>query len=133
MPKDHPEKSWNVARGEAISMKFVADRAESFLPIESSLPRSLARCSLWTLDHLEQTVREKLLGRCRRPEDQYREIYNVFGRPKPYLTLRNFSQTIRSKLGVIVTAAEAQKLFNRYDANGDGCLDFQEFCQVTCT
>eukprot|EP00947_MAST-08B_sp_MAST-8B-sp1_P003888 g3888.t1 len=128
MPHDYPKKPWNVQRGEQQVRVATASSHRLFLPYEKKLPRALSS-DHWPLDRYEKVIQDKLLGRCRRPEDQFREIYKIFGCPKVGITAGLFQRVLQKKLGMAISADNARRLFARYDCRGDGSLTLQDFCQ----
>ena len=71
-------------------------------------------------------IRDKMVAHCKRPEDQYRTGFQIFGRPKHGISVAVFKKTLR-KLGISITNDEALKLMAKFDVDGSGKLDFDEF------
>ena len=58
-------------------------------PDEPNFPTS-KREFRWSPSEIEQMLRAKLVGLCRRPEEQFQTAYLLFGRPKLGITLSVF-------------------------------------------
>ena len=130
LPQDYPTKPWFTRRGEENARTAARQRVELHLPFEKDVPRSIKK-HRWSINKLEKIIQDKLLGRCRRPEDQYKRYYKLFGCPQNGIAWPLFHQTVVKTLGVAFSEEESKALFGRYDRNKDGSLDFKEFiCNV---
>lgn len=95
-------------------------------PDEPNFPKSTEKFR-WSPLEIENMLRSKLIGLCKRPEEQFQTAYLLFGRPKFGITLSVFLRVCR-KLGMSLTPEEGKMMMSRYDDDGSGDLDFVEFC-----
>ena len=95
-------------------------------PDEPNFPKSTEKFR-WSPLEIENMLRSKLIGLCKRPEEQFQTAYLLFGRPKFGITLTVFLRVCR-KLGMSLTPEEGKMMMSRYDDDGSGDLDFVEFC-----
>ena len=121
MPADYTSKTWQAKRCEAIAEGLTFKVA----PDAPNFPRAHEKFRP-TVEQHEDQLRRALKARCRRPQDQFRVAYLIFGKPKHGITLPVFVRVLR-KLGMHLTTEEATLLMGRYDADGSGQLDFVEF------
>jgi len=122
MPKDYSGKSWVSKRNDAIS----AARKIYVRPDAPNFPES-TKDFRWTPDEIERILRQKLIARCKRPEEQFQTAFLLFGRPKhgiTAVTMKNVCQ----KLGLSVTIDECKRMMVKWDDDHSGKLDFVEFC-----
>jgi len=45
-------------------------------------------------------------------------VFRLFGRPKHGVTWEDFQRQVHTRLGIILTEAEARELFNQFDPEG---------------
>ena len=77
------------------------------------------------LTHLTNLMYRKILERTKCPQDQYREAYQMFGSPTTGIPFREFRQHL-ARLGILVSEHDARRLFNKFDLDGNGAIDFKE-------
>lgn len=91
----------------------------------------------FSLQQLESVLHEKIQQLTSRDSDRYRQILTLFkhqvqrsqGKADAstlHMTSRDFN-TFLAMLGLFATREQADMLFNKYDANGDGELSVHEF------
>lgn len=124
MPKDYTKKTWIQKRGDAIYKKrishtYVRPDAPNF-PVSTKNFR-------WTPNEIEKMLRQKLIARCKRPEEQFQTAFLLFGKPKFGIT-STILQDVCRKLGMSLTTKECKLLMNKWDFDHSGKLDFVEFC-----
>ena len=73
-----------------------------------------------------QVIRQKFDQKARASTDLYRQAYNLFGRPEHGVTKDHFRRTMH-RMGVPVSRNDVNKLFDMWDENGNGILEFCEF------
>lgn len=120
---DYSRKTWNAKRCEQIASK----KHTHVAPDEPNFPASIAAFRPSTEQH-ELWLRRALMARARRPQDQVRVAFHMFGRPKHGITLPIFMRVLR-RLGMSLTRQEGIDLMARYDNDGSGKLDFNEFAR----
>ena len=133
-PKDFSGVSWNVRRDQE---QWVDRKRKSAALMElqhvgmgmkaTSYPLSMQQ-NRATLDELEKIIQQKIEQRAPRPQVQFMTAYKMFGSPKDGLTPDMF-RTNLWRLGIPASQAECNALFNRYDTNHSGSMDFYEFIQ----
>jgi hypothetical protein len=80
----------------------------------------------WNFERLKQLISERLLARVKRPEQTMLEAYKLFGVSKDGGVKRNrFAKALRN-MGLDLTPQEIAELFNRFDVDHSGFLDFDE-------
>ena len=121
IPKAYPRKQWVETRSEEIR----SHSKDYIMPDAPNFPKSM-RNFRWSLQDIENMIRDKMVAHCKRPEDQYRTGFQIFGRPKHGISVAVFKKTLR-KLGISITNDEALKLMAKFDVDGSGKLDFDEF------
>eukprot|EP00942_MAST-04A_sp_MAST-4A-sp1_P010557 g10557.t1 len=77
-------------------------------------------------DKLEQMLQDKIVAGTKKATDVLRHAYYMFGRPQDGITAIMFKHQVR-QLGIPATNEDCRKLFQRYDSDGNGRLDFYEF------
>lgn len=125
MPRDYKRKTWNAKRCEQIQHERAS--VSRVRPDEPNFPRSM-NSFRWRPEEIERMIRQKLRGHCKRPEDQFRVSYQMFGRPKHGITGPIFERVLR-RLGISLTPEEIECMMHRYDKDGSGKLDFSELCR----
>ena len=118
---DYSRKTWISKRCEQIS----SHKRHYVAPDSPNFPASFAAFRPST-DQQEVWLRRALIARAKRPQDQMRAAFHMFGRPKHGITLPIFLRVLR-RLGMSLTVKEAADLMGRYDQDGSGKLDFNEF------
>ena len=125
MPKDYTRKTWVTKRDEQQTRDRHGVGKQNVAPDEPNFPASMQNFR-WSVEEMERMLREKLIARCKRPEEQFQTAFLLFGRPKFGITLKVFIRVLR-KIGMSLTEPEATLLLNKYDVDGSGQLDFVEF------
>jgi Ca2+-binding EF-hand superfamily protein len=123
IPRGFSEKTWTEKRAAEIhehSRNYIHPDAPNF-------PASMKNFR-WSLSEIESMIREKMMNHCKRPEDQFRAGFQLFGRPKHGIGPEVLLKTLR-KLGISLTRDEAINLMVKHDTDGSGKLDFEEFAQ----
>ena len=121
IPKAYSRKQWVETRSEQIR----SHSKDYIMPDAPNFPKSMNNFR-WSLEDIENMIRDKMVAHCKRPEDQYRTGFQIFGRPKHGISVAVFKKTLR-KLGISITNDEALKLMAKFDVDGSGKLDFDEF------
>jgi len=80
----------------------------------------------WTLQEIETIIQDKVKSHTRKPCDQFQEAFRLFGRPQHGFTADVFRMTVKG-WGVDLSRKDSKELFDRYDADGSGDVDFYEF------
>ena len=115
--------------GESIDTSMPQSRPGTSQPQFSPLhkfPPSLSQWE-WTTDDMERIIRQKIMERGQSSKDLLQQAYSLFGRPIDGLTFANFRGTLIRKFGLPFTDEQLKKLFQMYDADGSGHIDFYEF------
>ena len=124
MPKDYTRKTWVIKRDEQLRRDRTG--ADHYVaPDEPNFPASTKNFR-WSVEEMERILRQKLIARCKRPEEQFQTAFLLFGRPKFGITEKVFTRVLR-KIGMSLTPQEAKQLMDKYDDDGSGQLDFVEF------
>ena len=77
------------------------------------------------LDQVISLLYRKIVERTKCPQDQFREAYQMFGSPTTGIPFHEFRKNLHG-LGVILEDEDALRLFNRFDSDGNGAIDFKE-------
>ena len=131
---DSTRPSWNMIRDREQWME--ADRRAAVCKEIGSLgmgqkPIQYPNCmkkDRMDLDTIEALVQRKIEQRARRPEVQMQTAFKMFGSPKDGLSMEMF-KTQLWRMGIPASEDESRRLFNRYDKDGSGVMDFYEFIQ----
>jgi Ca2+-binding EF-hand superfamily protein len=123
IPKNFTRKTWAELRSEDMNKH----RHDYIMPDEPNFPKSMDKFR-WKLEDIEAMIREKMIAHCRRPEDQFRAGFQLFGRPKHGISPHVMRKTL-GKLGISITPDEAVQLMVKFDTDGSGRLDFDEFAR----
>jgi Ca2+-binding EF-hand superfamily protein len=81
-----------------------------------------------TLDELERQIQIRIESRAPRPQVQFMTAYKMFGSPKDGLTPEMFRKQLW-RMAIPCSIDDCNGLFQRYDSNGSGSMDFYEFIQ----
>eukprot|EP00949_MAST-11_sp_MAST-11-sp1_P001115 g1115.t1 len=119
---DYERPTWTTLRQREIALQ---KQKKMIHPDAPYFPKSMEK-HRWTTDQIEALVREKLMAHCKRPEDQFRKSFQMFGRPKHGITPSTLSKVLR-RHGICLKHEELMDFFSRYDVDGSGGLDFGEF------
>jgi Ca2+-binding EF-hand superfamily protein len=129
LPKDYPEKPWYQKRGEQDARRFLHNRAsrndesKGKMFEQTEYPTCLKNFKMNTIK-IEKALYEKLIGHARVGQDEYRKIYDIFGRPSNGITVSHFKKVLH-RLGIPATQGDIQALFDeRYDKSGNGIVQF---------
>jgi hypothetical protein len=130
MPKDYDNRyeQWSVKRQreQAEEAKREAARIEERRLREYPKHHKLAKPSVTQLTTM---LAERLVGRTRRPEDQYREAYRIFGCPRGGVTKERLAEKMAS-LGIVASPRQVDEMFARIDLNKNGRVEFRELCAM---
>lgn len=134
MPPDYTPgvTQWAVKRQDEDRARELARKAAGpEKPYLDDLPAALRahRKSMWTTEKLLAALRDRLMGRVRRPEDQYRLAYRLFSNPRNGVKPRDFQAKLQS-LGFVVTDEDLRGLMKVIDADGSGTIDFNEMVKA---
>ena len=101
-----------------------------------ALPVSLAKWG-WSLNKIEQNIRNKLLLLCKDDNDRTRSVFGLFnalGKNRPFVSIKEFLDIMRGRLQIVLTHTEANLLAKRYsstqsgvDSNGEVMIDLHVF------
>ena len=122
MPKDYTRKTWVTKR----DLEIYNSTSTRVQPDAPNFPASTAKFR-WSPEQIERMIRQKLIARCKRPEEQFQTAFLLFGRPKHGITSRLF-KNVCQKLGISLTMKEVEHLMDKWDDDHSGKLDFVEFC-----
>lgn len=126
LPTDYTRKTWAEIRDEEITREEEA-REQYFAPHLEELPQSI-KGRRWPLSKLEAKLQRKIEERTKRPSDQYRLAYALFGSPGAGITPEEFKKHVQA-LGIVITDDELAQLMKKYDDDGNGVIDFAELIQ----
>jgi|MDSY01.2.fsa_nt_gb Ca2+-binding EF-hand superfamily protein len=87
-----------------------------------TLPVSLAKWG-WSLNKIEQNIRNKLLLLVQDDNDRTRSIFGLFGalgKNKPFISVTEFLEIMRGRLQIVLSAHEGQMLAQRYSSAESG-------------
>jgi Ca2+-binding EF-hand superfamily protein len=135
-PPGYSSNPWNFKRDQQIEMnasKTRAARVRNARPeqvqrqFETSYPKSLEKWR-WDVDTIEKMVREKINSRTSRANVQAQDAFKLFGRPSGGIPMEMFQRQM-AKLGLDLRISEVTALYNRWDSNRSGVIDFHEFIQ----
>ena len=76
------------------------------------------------LEHLTNLLYRKIVERTKCPQDQYREAYRLFGSPSNGIFFPDFYHHV-NKLGLLLSVEDAKRLFDKFDLDGNGFVDFR--------
>eukprot|EP00937_MAST-01D_sp_MAST-1D-sp2_P000676 g676.t1 len=79
-----------------------------------------------SVDDIERMVRDKINDSTRSFTVQRQRMYQLFGRPTAGITRAKFRNRLHC-WGIIPTEAQIDEIFRRWDADGNGKIDFKEF------
>lgn len=124
LPPDYTAPSWNILRDMEATKKQEAEAKSQFMPYQATVPSSLKKAE-WHLDDFVRELQRKIVERTKRPQDQYREAYVVFGKPEHGLTKDEFREMI-FRLGMVVTDDQMDLIMDHFDTDKNGVLSFAE-------
>ena len=76
------------------------------------------------INDLRRVIQEKILGKiC--GADEIRGAFSIFGRNKDGISPSQFRKAI-AKLGIVLSAEDAHRVFMTYDEDGNGRMDIYE-------
>ena len=133
-PKDFSGVSWYSRRDQEQWMEAVQRKEQCLQDGKVGLglasvdyPQCMQKNRM-SLDDLEAMIQNKIESRAPRPQVQFMTAYKMFGSPKDGLTPTMF-KTQLWRMAIPCSAEDANGLFNRYDSNRSGSMDFYEFIQ----
>jgi len=124
MPNDYPTKAWTQQRDEDQWASILNKKTEEFDPVPKRYPKCMEKYQYSTAD-IEKILRAKIDQRARSDMEKYRYAYFLFGRPEGHIELRVFMDRVR-RMGIPARDEQLVELFNRYDEDHDGLIDFYE-------
>ena len=124
IPKAYTRKQWVEKRSEQMQ----SHSKKHVMPDAPNFPSSMKNFR-WKLEDIQNMIRDKMVAHCKRPEDQYRTGFQLFGRPKHGVSVSVLKKTL-NKLGISITHEEALRLMAKFDIDGSGKLDFDEFSKA---
>jgi Ca2+-binding EF-hand superfamily protein len=131
MGKDYTEKTWTMKRDEAIDVEDAAKAsAQHTIPdwAKEKTPALSGVTSSWDMDKLREAVQTKIVERTKRPSDQYRAAYAMFGYPAKGITKRKLKQHLLA-LGMSISTEDVAKFFSLMDTKGAGLITFDQLMQ----
>eukprot|EP00943_MAST-04B_sp_MAST-4B-sp1_P003887 g3887.t1 len=124
IPQAYTRKQWVEKRSEQMH----SHSKDYTKPDAPNFPKSMKKFR-WNLEDIQNMIRDKMVAHCKRPEDQYRTGFQIFGRPKHGVSVSVLKKTL-NKLGISITQDEALQLMAKFDIDGSGKLDFDEFSKA---
>ena len=133
MPKDYPTKPWNLVRADEQYGELKRREVEPVDAAPKHLPRSM-RAREWRLDvpMIERAVEDKLMGQARKATDQKRHTYRTFFNNKLEISYPDFKEKLRM-LGYVLSNAQVEDMYEKYDPNAKGYIDFSDFVNNVTT
>lgn len=131
MGQDYTEPTWTEKRGEETAKGIIDTENKWEEPILKEWPKALARHRM-TVHEIEDLVQHKLFERVKRPSDQYRLAYALFGSPEGGISLDELKFRLRG-FGLVLSDAEVENMFHAYDLNKNGKLEFSELVKHVMT
>ncbi|RLN60846.1 hypothetical protein BBJ29_001870 [Phytophthora kernoviae] len=97
-------------------------------PIGHELPASLQNFR-WNADKVERKLQEKIQEKTQIAGNfVYQQAYRLLeGNRGEGIDFPSFREQLRVKFGIILDDSELQLLFDKYDEDGNGTIDLQEF------
>merc|ERR1712167_209741 len=78
-------------------------------------PKSLEKFR-WSNDDINGLIQTKIVERARTQSELLRQAFYLFGRPQKGIDFPLLKSTL-DKLGIVLTEAETQRLFDTYDSD----------------
>lgn len=122
LPPDFSGEQWNHRRDKECIQAAEAHLSADPVP---QWPKSLEHNRLSVEDYVA-LIRQKILERTKRPSDQYREAFRLFGSPHDGIPRHTFRKLLRQKLGISIDEPMSELVFNAIDDNDSGHIDFNE-------
>ncbi|OQR99644.1 hypothetical protein THRCLA_06433 [Thraustotheca clavata] len=121
LPADYTQGTWvaeadEMARQEARRKQLQPDSYYNRVNIDH-----------WSLDMIENKLREKITQKTSKSSDTFRQVYRVFGKSNG-ITFEDFQRSILV-LGFRLNHAQARGLFDRYDSDHSNTIELAEFCK----
>jgi Ca2+-binding EF-hand superfamily protein len=116
MPMDYTETTWYLNSEDKSLAKLKKKREESRVVVRWDIP----------VDELQRRIQDKVVQHTARSSDQYRRIVQHFTQAHN-LTPETFKKQIDRILDADVPEAQCLQLFKRFDTDGSGDVDLQEF------
>ncbi len=115
--------------GPMVDTSMPQSRPGTSQPQSSPLHNLPPSNSKWecTTDDMERIIRQKIMERGQSSKDLLQQAYSLFGRPIDGLTFAKFKGTLSRKFGLNFTDEQLKKLFQTYDLDGSGHIDFYYF------
>lgn len=84
----------------------------------------------WTLETLTKQIQAKVVQKTPSGDDQYRRAFKMLrsGRDKG-IRITELRNNLKTKFGIFVSETQMNDLFRRFDGDGSGEIDLQEFLQ----
>jgi Ca2+-binding EF-hand superfamily protein len=74
-------------------------------------------------------LRDKVTQRTRNSQDQLRKITQLFGKGQG-ISIQDFTNVLQRQFGLVLEQNQAQELFRKFDANGNGLISLREFMET---
>ena len=124
MPSDYPTKLWAHSRDEEQWASYMKTKTEEFDPVPKQYPPCMKKFQ-YSTDDIEKVLRAKIDQRARSDMEKYLYAYFLFGRPEGHIEYPVFIDRVR-KMGIPARDDQLKELFEKYDTDHDGKIDFYE-------
>lgn len=133
-PHDYTQPLWNVRSEDERSTLKESRRSELMKSLKLATPREEQQPGksrpARSLRELEEVIQDKIMHHTSKKADQFRQAFRLFSDERGDrngFTREAFKFNLRKKFGVDITAEEVDLLFDAYDADKSGTIDFHEF------
>jgi Ca2+-binding EF-hand superfamily protein len=123
MPKDYNDTSWNLCSEEREQKKASAYKEKMQ---KAGMQAFLPHNEVWGVEEIEFLLQDKITQRTSKSSDQFRQAFRLFATAGG-ITPALFEKQVNKMLGTTVNKEHALELFQRYDTDGSGDIDLQEF------
>lgn len=81
----------------------------------------------WTADTIIEVIRDKILGRIRRSDERNMAAFKLLECPMTGINRAHLKSVLKRRFDLVLTNEEVNMVFERFDSDGSGLLDFHEF------
>ena len=121
-PKDYIGRSWLDETEKRCAEKKIQQKEMAKNLDMKSMPMSLKKWG-WSLNKIEQNIRNKLLLLCKDDNDRTRSVFGLFGalgKNEPFISVTEFLEHMRGRLQIVLTQKEGHMLAERYRSTESG-------------